>query len=161
MGQTPGFKTSKGTLLSESAAIAYYIAQSNPQTTLLGSDAEELGKIWQLNLYSETALVQPMLGILLPRMYNTPITPEQEAKHFESLHRTLVYLNDYTAGKTYLVGDCITLTDINLICNLKLLFACLMTREMREKYANLTSYFEAMLKIPQFVKIIGEVKYVD
>ncbi|KXN66488.1 glutathione S-transferase [Conidiobolus coronatus NRRL 28638] len=161
MGQTPGFETSKGTLLSESAAIAFYIAQSKKDTTLLGNDAEELAKIWQLNLYAETAVVESGLDILKPKWFNLTITPEQEAKNYEALYRVLDYLEKYTAGKTYLVGDRISLTDINMMCNLRILYCHIMTNEMRTKYSNVTNYFETLLKVPQFTKVFGEIKYID
>jgi elongation factor 1-gamma len=161
MGQTPGFETSKGTLLSESGAIAFYIAQSNPNTTLLGKDAEELAKIWQLNLFGETACADAGINILKPRWYNLAVTPEEEAKNYEYLHRVLAYLESYTAGKTYLVGDRISLADINMMTNLKMLYGHLITGEMRAKYTNLTKYFEGLISVPQFVKIFGEVKYLD
>jgi elongation factor 1-gamma len=161
MGQTPGFETSKGTLLSESAAIAYYIAQSNPNTTLLGKDAEELAKIWQLNLYAETAVASASINILKPRWFNLPVTPEENTKNYDYLHRVLTYLESYTAGKTYLVGDRISLADINLMANLKMYYNQLMTSELRSKYPNVTKYFEGLINVPQFVKVIGEVKYLD
>ncbi|KXN64548.1 glutathione S-transferase, partial [Conidiobolus coronatus NRRL 28638] len=101
------------------------------------------------------------ISILKPRWFNLAVTPEQNTKNYDYLHRVLTYLESYTSGKTYLVGDRISLADINLMANLKMYFTQLMTGELRTKYPNITKYFEGLINVPQFVKVIGEIKYLD
>jgi elongation factor 1-gamma len=61
-------ETPSGFTLTESNAIAHYIAESGPKATqLLGSDAEERALIQQWVFFAESALQQNVPPLLMPR----------------------------------------------------------------------------------------------
>jgi elongation factor 1-gamma len=160
LGQNPAFEGSDGLLLTESAAIAFHIAQANKDTSLLGNDSEELANIWQLILFMESNLTHNESELVKANCLNQKLSEEFSKKlNSASLFNYLEYLNIYIDSDDYLVGNSITLADINLVCNLNFIYGYIINAENRAKYSNLTRYYENMLSLPQFRKVIGEVKY--
>ncbi|KXN68819.1 glutathione S-transferase [Conidiobolus coronatus NRRL 28638] len=160
LGQTPAFEGSDGLLLTESAAIAFHVAQANKNTNLLGKDSEELAIIWQLIVFMESNLTHNESELVKVNCFNQKLSDEMYKKlNSTTLYNYLDYLNNYIYDDDYLVGDSITLADINLVCNLNFIYGYIINAEQRAKYSNLTRYYENMLSLPQFRKVIGEVKY--
>jgi elongation factor 1-gamma len=159
LGQTPAFEGADGLLLTESGAILYHVAQAKKDTTLLGKNPNELAKIWQLILFTESSLIHPPSEIVKANWTGKKLSEEVEKDQFEALFKYLEYLNNFIGSNTYLVGDTISIADINLVCNLNLVYGYVINAEHRAKYSKLTKYYENILNFPEFKKIVGEVKY--
>jgi elongation factor 1-gamma len=159
LGQTPSFEASNGLLLTESSTIAYHLCQANIKTTLLGKTPDELSKIWQYVIYTETSFTAPAFKLFKQKFLNEPLTINEESSNTKEFYKCLEYLDGQLKDKKYLVGDCISFADINLVCNIYLIYQKMMDKEMRVKYSNLTNYYESLIKLDEFKKWIGEVEY--
>ncbi|KAI3832160.1 hypothetical protein MKX03_001016, partial [Papaver bracteatum] len=78
-----------------------------------------------------------------------------------SLKRSLTAVNSYLASNTYLVGHCVTLADIIMVCNLFMGFSHLLTKSFTKEFPHVERYFWTMVNQPNVVKLFGEVKQTD
>ena len=78
-----------------------------------------------------------------------------------ALKRALRALNTHLASKTYLVGHSVTLSDIIMACNLYLGFLCIMTKSFTAEFPHVERYYWTMVNLPNFRKVLGEVKQAD
>ncbi|KAI0228177.1 Elongation factor 1-gamma, partial [Massospora cicadina] len=83
---------------------------------------------------------------------------ETALKAYEKLHTYWAELDRQLKDKNYLVGERLTLADIDIVC---LLFGCfkyLMPPEIRSKYPNLVRYFKAIIFLPHFQACFTQLK---
>merc|ERR1712137_1085033 len=102
LGKVPAFEGSDGTLLTESNAIAYYVANDELRG---GSDAAARAQVVQWMCWADNEVlpasctwVFPCMGIM---QYNKTAT--ERAK--EDIKAALKTLNDHLLTKTFLVGE--------------------------------------------------------
>jgi elongation factor 1-gamma len=150
-GKVPAYENDAGVYLFESNAIAHYL--SNEQ--LRGKTSVEQSEVLQWIEYGEreitpvsTTLVYPCMGILQFNKSNN-----EHAK--DELKHILQLLNNYLRTRTYLVGECITLADITIACDLLLLFQWIIEQSIRETYPNVTRWFLTLVHQQEFQAVIG------
>jgi len=153
-GKVPAFEGKDGLCLSESNAIAYYVANAELQ----GSDAKSAAQIQQWINFSDNEIlpaactwVFPCLGIV---QYNKQDT--ERAK--DQIKKVLQILNDHLLTRTFMVGERISLADISLVCNLQMLYEQVLDPSFRKAYQNANRWFSTMVNQPNVKKVLGEVK---
>merc|ERR1712121_7539 len=153
-GKVPAFEGKDGLCLSESNAIAYYVANAELQ----GSDAKSAAQIQQWINFSDKEIlpaactwVFPCLGIV---QYNKQDT--ERAK--DQIKKVLQILNDHLLTRTFVVGERISLADISLVCNLQTLYEQVLDPNFRKAYQNANRWFSTMVNQPNVKKVLGEVK---
>ncbi|KAJ2160028.1 hypothetical protein GGF46_002590 [Coemansia sp. RSA 552] len=159
-GKVPVFEGADGFRLTDSSAIAYYVAsKTGGESPLLGQSPEETAEILQYILLAEADLTPAMIGVLGSILNPTIpfIKPAVQAAE-QQLTRFLGVLNTILVDKTFLVGERLTVADVVVACDLVLLYKQYLTEEDRKKYRNLTRYFKTMINQPAFKSVIGEVK---
>lgn len=116
--QVPAFEGSDGTLLFESNAIAYHVANE----VLRGVNASDAAKIIQWVNFADGEIIPaacdwtfPCLGI---KQFNKNTT--ESAK--DVIKASLKTLNCHLANRTFLVGERVTLADISVVCTMLLLY---------------------------------------
>jgi len=98
----------------ESLAINNYLADKY-KPDLLGATAQERGHVQQWSIWALAELQPPMVEILIQTLF----TPEDKrnpvviAKAQEKIPPMLAVLDQALAGKDYLVGNKLTLADLN------------------------------------------------
>ncbi|KAJ2083844.1 Elongation factor 1-gamma [Coemansia sp. RSA 988] len=159
-GKAPVFEGVDGFLLSDSTAISFYVAMQSPDSDkLLGYTNQERAKILQYAFFAESELMPAgskvfhVLFGLIPLVQPTYENAEKELARFLGVLDTLV------GEKAFLVGDRITMADIDVACNLVLIYKQYLTAEDRSQYKNLTRYLTDMVSQPAFKEVIGEVVY--
>lgn len=70
-------------------------------------------------------------------------------------------VNKHLEGRTYLVGDKITLADIELASTIRFTLAHTFARAEREKYTNVLSHFELLAKLPALKEVLGGAIYAE
>jgi len=153
-GKVPAFEGKDGLCLSESNAIAYYVANAELQ----GSDAKSAAQIQQWINFSDNEIlpaactwVFPCLGIV---QYNKQDT--ERAK--DQIKKVLQILNDHLLTRTFVVGERISLADISLVCNLQMLYEQVLDPNFRKAYQNANRWFSTMVNQPNVKKVLGDVK---
>ncbi|KAJ2802912.1 hypothetical protein H4R20_003095 [Coemansia guatemalensis] len=158
-GKVPVFEGADGFQLTDSSAIANYVASKSPNSAqLLGETDEERALILQYTFFAESELAPTVAGVLQPLLGVTPfIKPAFQAVE-EQHFRFLGVLNTILLDKTFLVGERLTIADIIVTCNLTMSFKLFLTADDRKKYRNVTRYFKTMVNQPAFKAVMGNVE---
>jgi len=153
-GKVPAFESADGLCLTESNAIAYYLANEE----LRGGSCiinQCLVHQW-LNFADADILpasctwVFPTLGIM---QFNK--TSTERAK--EDVKKALQVLNNHLLHQTYLVGERLTLADIVVASNLLSLYQHVLEPAFRQPYGNVNRWFTTVVNQPQVKKVVGTV----
>ncbi|KAJ3675208.1 hypothetical protein LUZ60_004250 [Juncus effusus] len=78
-----------------------------------------------------------------------------------SLKKALRILDTHLAGTCYLVGHGVTLADIVMVCTLHFGFTHIMTKSFTSEFPHVERYLWMLVNLPNFKKILGEVKQVE
>ncbi|KAJ1952644.1 Elongation factor 1-gamma [Linderina pennispora] len=135
VGKFPAFVGSDGFTVSDSNAIAYYLAGLKDDSPLLGSTHKENTKIMQYVLFAESEILQATHAWQKPTQGSLP----------------------YFKPAGYLVGDRLTVADVIMACDLHPLFTEYLDAHRRQQYPEVTRYFVAMFAQPAFRAIAGDV----
>merc|ERR1712027_245166 len=115
LGKVPAFEGSDGLLLTESNAIAYYVANDELRG---GADAAARAQVVQWMSMADNEILPAACTWVFPTMgimqYNKTATDRAK----EDIKAALENLNDHLLTRTYLVGECVTLADIAVACTL-------------------------------------------
>lgn len=148
--QVPAFETTDGQFLTESNAIAYFVANEQ----LRGKTTIDQAHIQQWSQFAEneilpasSALVFPLLGIL-------PYNKNSAERAKQDVANVLSQLNQHLSSRTFLVGERITLADIIVFANLTHLFQYVLDAEARKPYGNLQRWFVTILNQPQVQAVV-------
>lgn len=79
----------------------------------------------------------------------------------EDAHKVFKFLDEYLKTKTYLVGERLTLADICLSMTFYYLFKYVLDNSIRQKYKNLTRWFNTIVNQPQVKKVMGNFVHCD
>merc|ERR1711963_485867 len=154
LGKGPAFEGSDGTLLTESNAIAYYVANEELRG---GSDAATRAQVVQWMSMADSDILPAACTWVFPTMgimqYNKNAT--ERAK--EDIKGVMKALNDHLLAKTFLVGERISLADIAVACTLLSLYKQVMDPSFRGAYQNVNRWFTTVVNQPNAKAVLGEV----
>ncbi|KAJ1719612.1 translation elongation factor activity protein, partial [Coemansia erecta] len=144
-GMAPAFETADGFSLTQSGAIAYYIASKNASNTaFLGQTPEETAEILQFILFGDATISPGAAAVLYPLLGITPLIKpahQQAEKYFADV---LEELNAMLISRTFLFGERLTIADVIVACDLIMTFKLYLEEADRKQYRNLTRYFKTM-----------------
>jgi len=152
MGKVPAFSSSEGKNISESNAIAYYLANEQ----LRGKSIEDQAFVHQWISFAENEILPPTCTWVFPCMGIVPFNKTATAKAKEALKRALSALNSHLLFQTYLVGERVTLADICVMSNLLLAYKWVLDPEFRAGFNNVTRWFVTMVNQEEVKKVIGD-----
>ncbi|TGJ84164.1 hypothetical protein E0Z10_g4614 [Xylaria hypoxylon] len=161
LGKVPAFESADGFYLTESVAIATYIAKSGPKAgQLLGTDAKTQALITQWAFFAEGELFQNgFIPIAMTALKIYPLDEQRFKTHVVGLERDLKYLEvALQGGKKHLVGDKLTLADLTVTSVLYYAFKYLVDAELRKDLPNLVAYIQAFADVPEHKKYYGELE---
>jgi glutathione S-transferase len=122
LGTVPFLEDDNGTGLSESIAIALYIAGTYGPTPLQPSDKPGLARCLQLTVFGETELGAGM-NTLLAAKFGAGDADKRNwsVRGLEQrVERALHHVESLIGSSGYLVGDDLTLADISVSCALNM-----------------------------------------
>ncbi|KAF2971061.1 hypothetical protein GQX73_g2503 [Xylaria multiplex] len=161
LGKVPAFESADGVHLTESIAIATYIAKSGPKADqLLGADAKTQALITQWASFTESELFQNgFIPIAMAAMKVYTLDERRFNDCVAGLERDLKYLEVVLqGGKKYLVGDQLTMADLMVTSMLYPAFKYLVDAELRKGLPNLVAYVKAFAAVPEHKKYYGELE---
>ncbi|KAI1369616.1 glutathione S-transferase [Xylaria arbuscula] len=164
LGKVPAFEGADGFLLTESLAIAYYVAQAGPKADqLLGKDAKTQALIRKWASFAEGEIfTNAFMPIAMAVMKFYPMNEGAFDMHIKNLEKDIKALEvALEGGKKYLVGDQVTMADFSVASWLYHLFKHFGDAEMRKANPNLTAYFEAFAAVPEHKKYFGEPEFAE
>jgi len=153
LGKVPAFEGSDGTLLTESNAIAYYVANEELRG---GADAASRAQVVQWMCWADSEVlpasctwVFPCMGIM---QYNKNST--ERAK--EDVKAALDALNNHLLTRTFLVGERVSLADIAVCCTMMNLYKMVLDPAFRKPYGNVNRWFTTVINQPNVKAVVGD-----
>jgi len=156
-GKVPAFETSDGKYLFDSNAIAYYVANDQ----LKGKTDYDRAQIVQWTSYADNEILPAACAWVFPVMGIIQFNKQNFERAKTDLATALKLLNAHLATRTYLVGERITLADINVACTLLHAYTKVLDPEFRKPYGNVNRWFLTIINQPQFKAVNGEPKLCD
>lgn len=165
LGKVPAFEGADGFTLTEGAAISAYLAASGPRAAqLLGAnDAPQTrAKIAEWTLFAETELVSNMTPALLMLFKYKPYEAGVYDFHAAQFERMLARVEKALAGgQQFLVGQELTLADLEVASVLHASSAFLLDVEMASKVPATMEFVKRIMAVPEVAKYFGEFKPVE
>ncbi|KAI0525954.1 glutathione S-transferase [Xylaria bambusicola] len=164
LGKVPAFEGNDGFLLTESIAIASYVAQAGPKADqLLGRDAKSQALIKQWASFAESELFNnAFMPIAMAALKLYPMNEVAFDRHVESLQKDVKALEKaLEGGKKYLVGDEVTMADFMVLSWVYYVMKYFGDAEMRQANPNLVAYFESYAAVPEYNKYFGKAEYCE
>ena len=156
LGKVPTLETPEGGIF-ESNAIAKYVGGLRADSQLMGASYFEAGQVNQWMDFCTTHVDLPVSNwvyqILGWMQFNKGITIKAQ----QDVLAALKIVDSHLQKNAFLVGSCITLADITLVCSLDLAFRMVFDPAYRGKFPNVTRWFTTCVNQPQFSAIMGEV----
>jgi elongation factor 1-gamma len=150
----PYLATSHGNL-AQTNAINQYLAETfNP--SLLGSNAFEKGQVRQWIEFANIEVARNNKALIYP-LFGFYEYHKADADHAtKDLKDHLSLLNKHLEGKSFIVGNSITLADVTMFNVLRPYFQLVFVEDQRKKlYANITSWFTSLAATEAAVKTYG------
>jgi glutathione S-transferase len=121
LGTVPFLEDDGGVAMNESVAMMLYIAQQHGPTPLLPTDnATLMAKCLQLTLFGETEIGMNLNPLIAARF----MAGEADKRNWsvigleQRVKRAIQHAETVIHGRSYLVGDDLTLADISMSCGL-------------------------------------------
>jgi len=158
LGKIPALETATGFTLYESSAITHYLCEVGPRREqLLGATAEERALVQQWVFFTTEQLFRTVIDLVRPILGIAPHDPTVEQRSREDLTRWLTFLDEYLAGRTWILpgGTAVSLADISVAHGLRLGLRLCIDGEERSKYPNLMQWWDRVLAVPEVNKAFG------
>ncbi|PWN51136.1 EF1G-domain-containing protein [Violaceomyces palustris] len=155
LGKIPAFVGSDGFKLVEGRAIARYVAGLSDNAKLLGADAQSAALVEQWIDFADEEIFNNAVQILFLINGIVPYNKAAETKAWDNIDRALTYLENYLKSKTFLVGHRITLADLTLAANIRMLYTRFAGASVQNKFPNTLRYFHTVANQPTIVDIYG------
>lgn len=151
----PYLQTSEGTI-SQSYAIIQYLADAYNQS-LLGSNSFERAQVDQWVDFGHLELAKYAPDCIYPIFGFRDYNKENSDNAQKNFRETLKLLNNHLEGKTYIVGQNVTLADLELFYVIKPYFELLFVEAIRKQTMNVLNWFNNMAKNQNILKAYGRV----
>merc|ERR1711981_954391 len=154
LGKVPAFEGSDGTILTESNAIAYYVANDELRG---GSDAATRAQVVQWMCMADNEILPASCTWVFPTMGIMQFNRNATDRAKEDIKAALKTLNDHLLTRTFLVGERVTLADIAVACTLVNLYKQVLDPNFRKPFLNVTRWFTTVINQPNAKEVLGSV----
>merc|ERR1711970_924425 len=154
LGKVPAFEGSDGTVLTESNAIAYYVANDELRG---GSDAAARAQVVQWMCMADNEILPASCTWVFPTMGIMQFNKNATDRAKEDIKAAMKTLNDHLLTRTFLVGESVTLADIAVACTLLNLYKQVMDPNFRKPFMNVTRWFTTVINQPNAKGVLGAV----
>eukprot|EP00092_Neocalanus_flemingeri_P026025 GFUD01028210.1.p1 GENE.GFUD01028210.1~~GFUD01028210.1.p1 ORF type:complete len:422 (-),score=118.56 GFUD01028210.1:1072-2337(-) len=152
LGKVPAFEGTDGVTLTESNAIAYYVANDELRG---GTDAAARAQVVQWMCMADNEILPASCTWVFPTMGIMQFNKNATERAKEDIKAALKTLNDHLLTRTFLVGERLTLADIAVACTLLNLYKHVLDPAFRKAFLNVTRWFTTVVNQPNAKAIIG------
>lgn len=155
--KVPAFETDDGKCLTESNAIAYFVANEQ----LRGSNDFAKAQIAQWMSFADGEILPASCAWVFPLLGILPFNKNNVERAKEDVKAALTVLNNRLADNTFLVGERITLADICVFATLMHLYQHVLEPSFRKPFANVNRWFNTILNQKQVQQHVSGFKIAD
>merc|ERR1711892_1322396 len=152
LGKVPAFEGSDGVILTESNAIAYYVANEELRG---GSDAAARAQVIQWMCMADNEILPASCTWVFPTIGIMQFNKNATERAKEDIKAALQTLNDHLLTRTFLVGERLTLADIAVACTLLNLYKQVLDPSFRKPFLNVTRWFTTVINQPNAKSVLG------
>jgi len=153
LGQVPVLETDGG-FLFEPNSIARYVAKMG-RNILYGSTHFDAAAVDQWIEFAEKEIDLPAAVWIFPILGFIPNNPTAVAKAKTDIRKVLTVLNKHLGGRTFVVGERVTLADIILATSLYRLYTLVLDAPFRKAFGNANRWFQTVVNQPEFKAVVG------
>jgi len=153
LGKVPAFEGSDGVILTESNAIAYYVANDELRG---GSDAAARAQVVQWMCMADNEILPASCTWVFPTMGIMQFNKNATDRAKVDIQAALKTLNDHLLTRTFLVGERVTLADIAVACTLLNLYKHVLDSAFRKPFLNVTRWFTTVINQPNAKAVLGD-----
>lgn len=157
LGKVPAFTSKCGKNLTESNAIAYFLANAQ----LRGANEWDQAQIWQWASFADSELLPAVATLVFPLLGIMQFQKNQAERARKDVDQLLAVLNKRLTDNTFLVGERVTLADIAVFTTLIQLFENVLEAGDRKNYVAVTRWFNTVLNQPQVKAVVKNFKLCD
>lgn len=157
VGKLPVLETPSGEKIFSSYAAARFIAGLRRDTGLTGSSPSEAASIDAWMDFAAQEVELPACVWFYPVAGYMPFNANSYEKSKADLAKALKVLNDHLNGKTYIVGNQITLADIVVASTLLYPFKLVADQSYLKPYDKVLSWFTNCVSQEEFQQVVGQV----
>merc|ERR1712110_970796 len=154
LGKVPAFEGSDGVLLTESNAIAYYVANDELRG---GSEASARARVVQWMAMADNEILPAACTWVFPTMGIMQFNKNATERAKEDVKTAMKSLNDHLLTRTFLVGERLTLADIAVATTMLSLYKQVLDPAFRKPFVNVTRWFTTVVNLPHAQAVLGEV----
>merc|ERR1711962_873321 len=154
LGKVPAFEGSDGVLLTESNAIAYYVANDELRG---GSDAAARAQVVQWMSMADNEILPAACTWVFPTMGIMQFNKNATERAKEDVKVAMKTLNDHLLTRTFLVGERLSLADIAVACTMLSLYKQVLEPAFRKDFGNVTRWFTTVVNQPKVKEVLGQV----
>merc|ERR1711962_1138267 len=154
LGKVPAFEGSDGVLLTESNAIAYYVANDELRG---GSDAAARAQVVQWMCMADNEILPAACTWVFPTMGIMQFNKNATERAKEDVKVAMKTLNDHLLTRTFLVGERLSLADIAVACTMLSLYKHVLEPAFRKPFVNVTRWFTTVVNQPKVKEVLGQV----
>ncbi|GAB0099143.1 Elongation factor 1-gamma [Sergentomyia squamirostris] len=155
LGKVPAFETSNGNYLTESNAIAFYLAND----ALRGKTILHQSEVWQWVNFADSELLPASCAWIFPLIGIMPFQKEAVQRGKDDVISSLNMLNNKLTQVTFLVGDRITLADICVFCTLIQAFEKVLDVNLKKRFPSVTRWYNTILNQPQVKAVVPKFEF--
>ncbi|KAI9158750.1 Elongation factor 1-gamma 1 [Paramyrothecium foliicola] len=159
LGKIPAFLGEDGFALSESIAIAIYIASQNEKTTLLGKTKQDYASILKWMSYANTEILPKLAGGYRPLLGLDPYNKKNVEESLKAAQKTVDVVEEHLLHNTYLVGERITLADLFAAGIISRGFQYFYDKAWRSANPNVTRWFETVVNQPIYSAVANKLEF--
>ncbi|KAK2873698.1 hypothetical protein FQN49_002159 [Arthroderma sp. PD_2] len=161
LAKVPVFVGANGFLLTESTAIAVFLASQNEKTTLLGKTKQDYASILRWMCFANSEIV-PNVGawfrpILGKEPYNKKAVEDVSARALKAFE----VLEKHLTTNTFLVGERITLADLFTASLCFRAFQYVLGKEWRLSNPATTRWYETIINQPVYKAVVPNPPFVE
>ncbi|XP_053678769.1 elongation factor 1-gamma [Anopheles nili] len=149
-GKVPAFETKDGKYLTESNAIAYFVANEQ----LRGTNDFYRAEVQSFLSFADNELLPAVQSWTFPIIGIVPYNKNNVERAKEELRRTLTVLNNRLLKQTFLVGERITLADIVVFATLLHAYEFVLDPSFRAPFGSVTRWFTTVMNQPQVKAVV-------
>lgn len=157
LGKVPALETGNGECITESNAIAYYVANNQ----LRGNTDLERAEIIQWFGFADSEILPASCAWVFPLLGIMPYNKQTVEHAKDDAKKALTALNSHLLTRTYLVGERLTLADISVAMTLLHLYQYILEPNLRKPYQNVNRWFQTVIYQPESMAVIGVFKLAE